>query len=371
VETDNWLFMNLPSSAYPEASSAVMTALTNILEPVRAELNHTQKLYHQTVLQSTEREYIHQLLTGEAGDFIPDEFREKIADQVSNHLIKSEGKWIRASLVLLGAKACGVQNERVHQIAVAVELIHLATLVHDDIIDEAPLRRGMESVAGGWGNKIAVLLGDFLYCKAFKLLLKSECLPAQLMLTGAAGQMCLGEIKQLRFTHNQRVLEKDYMEMIEHKTASLMAGASASGGMLAGLDDTTVEKMHGFGHSLGMAFQIIDDVLDYTSSSITLGKQQGGDVRNGKPTLPLIHLFHHDNDAAQSILDNNKGFESKTEELLKKMNNTGSLDYAYAIGQRYGEHAKENLSILEAKAGSSDSLNSLYAMVDFILQRDR
>ncbi len=361
----------MPSACPDEQSPTIAMPLGSILEPIADELEKTQNLYQETVLKTAERDYIQRLLTGEAGEYIPEQFREKIADKIAHHLLQGEGKWIRASLTLLTADACGIRGERAHQIAVAVELIHLATLVHDDIIDEAPVRRGLPSVAGSWGNRIAVLLGDFLYCKAFGLLLSSQCVPVQHLLTNAAGQMCLGEIKQLRFSHGNGICESDYMEMIEYKTASLMAGAAASGGYLAGLDEQHIEHLHGYGHGLGMAFQITDDVLDYTSSSNTLGKEQGGDLRNGKVTLPLIHVMENDRETAQQILENEEEVQNKTQTLLSLMKSNGSLAYSERVSKQYGAMAKNHLQQIEQITGPSESLNSLYSLVDFVLTRDR
>lgn len=342
-----------------------------IFQPIADELEQTKTLYQETVLQTAEKNYIYRLLCGEDESFLPAEYRLEIADAVAKHLMQSSGKWIRAALVLLSAKACGISALSVRQLAVAVELLHLATLMHDDIIDQAPMRRGVESVQAAWGNSIAVLMGDFLLSKAFKLLLASGSADAQKLLTRATGQMCLGEIKQLRFTGKNGMAERDYLEMIENKTASLMAAATASGGYVSGLSGEMAEQWHSYGHSVGMAFQITDDILDYTASTQTLGKVQGGDLRNGKATLPLIHLLHHDGKTAQSILESTAPIEQKTQEMLALMKEMGSIDYAYAVGQRYGDRAKDNLKILETEIGSSDSLNSLHSLVDFILIRNR
>ncbi len=361
-----------PTSCAPvdEFTPTAEIRLDDLYKPIEEQLSLTQSLYNDTVLQSAERNYIHQLLSEEES-IVQKEYRVDIADKIAEHLLQSRGKWIRASMVLLCAKACGVESIDVRQLAVAVELVHLATLIHDDIIDQADIRRGIASVQCGWGNSIAVLMGDFLYSKAFKLLLSSDSIKAQTLLAKATGQMCLGEIKQLRFNGNGAMTEPDYLEMIENKTASLMSAATASGGVIGGLSDEMVERLHEYGHAVGMAFQIADDILDYTSSTSELGKEQGGDLRNGKTTLPLIHLFQKDGENAHSILNSNGSIEHKTEQILSLMEEFGSIKYAYEVGQKYGSLAKKNLQAIKSVAGESEALTSLTNLVDFVLNRKR
>lgn len=364
--------MKSTSIALPgERPSASDVRIVTIFRPVAEELEQTKALYQETVMQTAERNYIHRLLCGENGHYIPDEYRVDVADKIARHLLQSQGKWIRAALVLLSAKACGCANHAAQQVAVAVELVHLATLVHDDIIDQSPMRRGIESVQAAWGNSIAVLMGDFLYSKAFKLLLVSESVAAQTLLTKATGQMCLGEIKQLRYSGHDGMTESDYLETIENKTASLMAASAASGGHVAGLREEYVSLLHEYGFAVGMAFQIADDILDYTASPQVFGKERGGDLRNGKTTLPLIHLFQNDGQSAQSILASSSSIEQKTKDMLSLMNEMGSIDYAYAVGRRYGDRARESLHLLESETGSSEALSSLMLLVDFVLTRNR
>ena len=358
------------SAASKEERPCAPLTLESITAPIAEDLRLTQILYEETILATAERRYIQALLGGEGGAYIPEAFRVETADQIARHLLRGEGKWIRAVVCLLGAKACGASGPAVRQVAVAVEVVHLATLVHDDVIDQAPIRRGIQSVSDGWGNSVSVLLGDFLFSKAFKLLLASGSVAAQTLLTVATGQMCLGEIKQLCYATDAEFKERDYLEMIENKTASLMAAASAAGGHFSGLPDEITEKVHGYGHALGMAFQITDDVLDYTASSSILGKERCGDLRNGKVTLPLIHLYEH-NPAARAIVENNLPMEEKSQQLLEWMSEVGSIDYAYSVGRRYGDRAKAFLDEIKMEIGDSESLASLVHLVDFILNRNR
>lgn len=353
-----------------ESSNAIGQHLSGVYAPVYSELEETLKLYEETILSTSERNILERLVMGDGRFVIPEPFRVDVVERISAHLLQGEGKWVRAGITLLSAGAFGAHGLPARQIATAVELVHLATLVHDDIIDEAHIRRGVETVSHNWGNSIAVLLGDFLFCKAFKLLLDSGSVESQTMLTRATGQMCLGEIKELEYSYRNGVNENDYLEMISCKTASLMAAASASGGRLARLDDEAVEHLHGYGHSIGMAFQIADDVLDYTSKLTQLGKEEGVDVRNGKATLPLIHLFERESDRACSILESDADVEEKREKLLSLMNDLGSIEYAYGVGRRYGDEAQAHLDALEPLVKSSECLQSLRSLIDFILDRD-
>jgi len=342
-----------------------------LFEPVAGSLSRTRVLYEEAVLKTAERNYFHDILWGDSASYFPDDINVPDADGAARHLLQSEGKWIRAALVLLSAKASGTDGLPAMQVGAAVEMVHLATLIHDDIIDEAPMRRNVQSIPGGWGNSVAVLLGDFLFTKAFNLLLASDRVSVQRILMKATGQMCLGEIRQLKHTCGSAVSEKEYLETIESKTASLMAAACACGGDLAGSDEECIEQFHGYGHALGMAFQITDDLLDYTSSSGILGKECGGDLRNGNVTLPLIHLFNNDGSNVKAIMESNGSLERKTGDLLELMNEMGSIDYTRSVGQRYGTAARNHLQKLEERIGPSASLTSLYNLIDFVLMRER
>jgi octaprenyl-diphosphate synthase len=328
-----------------------------------------QDLYRDCVLASAERNHIHQILMGESGDFLPDEFRVEVVDRISHHLLQAEGKWIRAGLVLLSAYVFGARGLPVQQVAVAVELIHLATLTHDDIIDQATARRGQVSVCHGWGNSIAVLVGDFLFSKAFKLLLESGSIPSQRALAVATGQMCLGEIKQLRHVHRFVTSESQYLETIEYKTAALMAAAAECGSELAECDRETVKTFSRIGHDIGMAFQIVDDILDYTSSLPTMGKERGGDLRNGKLTLPLIHLLQHRPDMLSIVQDCHRSPDA-VEQLKTEMHHQGSFRYSYDLARRYIDQARAALLSLRNECEQTDGIDNVYELTQLILTRE-
>ncbi len=350
----------------PDTKTAL--SLARIWEPVADEMSRLQALYHDAVIATAERNHIHELLCSEGYGYIPGEMRVEIVQRVSRHLLLTEGKWIRPGLVLLSAHAFGTGGLPVRQVGVAVELIHLATLTHDDIIDEATARRGEVSVCYGWGNSVAVLVGDFLFSKAFRLLLESGSIPSQNALAVATGQMCLGEIKQLGHVHQFVTSEEQYLETIEYKTAALMAAATSSGAELAGCDAEVVETFSGIGHDIGIAFQVTDDILDYTSSSNTMGKEHGGDLRNGKLTLPLIHLLQRRPEMLSLVRDQYDSPET-VDELRIAMDEAGSIEYSNALGKRYIERAQKNLLSLRDQATHPEGIDSLLDLAALILTR--
>lgn len=344
-------------------------SLARIWEPVADEMTAVQELYRESVLASTERNYIHEILSGGGGDFLPEEFRVEVVDRISHHLLQAEGKWVRAGLLLLSAHAFAARGLPVQQVAVAVELIHLATLTHDDIIDQATTRRGEASVCHGWGNSVAVLVGDFLFSKAFKLLLESGSIPSQRALAVATGQMCLGEIKQLRHVHRFMTSESQYLETIEYKTAALMAAATQSGGELADCERGITETLSRIGYDVGMAFQIVDDILDYTSSLPTMGKEHGGDLQNGKITLPLMHLLQHRPDMLALVRDCHRSPEV-FEQLKTEMHEQGSFQYSYDLARRYIDRARADLLSLQDQCEQSEGIDGLRDLTELILTRD-
>lgn len=360
-----------PSSTSPPSPyRAAGPDLQSIYSPVLDDLKAVRKLFQETILESPERRHLHEILIGENGDVVPGEFRVEVVERITRHLIQAEGKWHRAAMTLLSAAMFGSRGVPVHQVAAAVELVHLSTLIHDDIIDEAEVRRGQKTVSSGWGNSIAVLLGDFLFCRAFKLLLASESVPSQTALTIATGQMCLGEIKQLGHSHQLTTTERDYMEMIGHKTAALMAAATAAGGYLAGVDEDLCGRLDHLGYTLGMAFQITDDVLDYRSNVSEMGKEAGGDLRNGKLTLPLIRLLAlapEMHGMAQASFNDPVSAERLREAMLER----GCHEYAFEMAQRYLEEAHADIRYLRKRGGTVECIDAFEDFIQFILTRDR
>jgi len=212
--------------------------------------------------------------------------------QIAEYIIGSGGKRLRPLLVVLAARACGCevkQDGDRHQtiLAAVIEFIHTATLLHDDVVDESDLRRGKESAHAVWGNAASVLVGDFLYSRAFQMMVRVDSMRVMEVLSDATNMIAEGEVEQLLNMHDPEVSESRYFSVIEKKTAKLFEAACQLGAVLAGRADLEV-PMATFGRELGAAFQVTDDVLDYTSDALTLGKNSGDDLAEGKPTLPLI-----------------------------------------------------------------------------------
>ncbi len=212
--------------------------------------------------------------------------------QIAEYIIGSGGKRLRPMLVVLAARACGYTPTRIgngHHIILAavIEFIHTATLLHDDVVDESDLRRGQESAHAVWGNAASVLVGDFLYSRAFQMMVKIDSMRVMEVLSNATNMIAEGEVEQLLNMHDPEVSESRYFSVIEKKTAKLFEAACQLGAVLAGREDLE-SAMATFGRELGAAFQVTDDVLDYTSDAVTLGKNVGDDLAEGKLTLPLI-----------------------------------------------------------------------------------
>lgn len=259
--------------------------------------------------------------------------------QIAEYIIGSGGKRLRPMLVVLAARACGYEptpTETPNQITLAavVEFIHTATLLHDDVVDESELRRGQEAVHAVWGNAASVLVGDFLYSRAFQMMIKVDSMRVMEVLSNATNMIAEGEVEQLLNMHDPEVSEGRYFSVIEKKTAKLFEAACQLGAVLAGRRDLET-SMAVFGRELGSAFQITDDVLDYTSNADALGKNAGDDLAEGKPTLPLILCRAALNGHSREIIDESirQGDNSKLDQIVTLIRNTGALQSALGIGR--------------------------------------
>lgn len=213
--------------------------------------------------------------------------------QVAEYIIHSGGKRMRPALVLFAARALGYEGTHHHQLAAVIEFIHTATLLHDDVVDESELRRGAKTANAMFGNAASVLVGDFLYTRAFQMMVGVDDMRVMQVLADATNVIAEGEVLQLLNCHNADVEIDDYLRVIRYKTAKLFEAATRLGAILCGADERTEERVAAFGMHLGTAFQLIDDVLDYSSNEAETGKHLGDDLAEGKPTLPLIHTMQH------------------------------------------------------------------------------
>jgi octaprenyl-diphosphate synthase len=266
-----------------------------------------------------------------------------LINQVAEYIIGAGGKRLRPMLLLLASQAparhaSSASRSDAHQLAAVIEFIHTATLLHDDVVDESDLRRGRRTANAVWGNAASVLVGDFLYSRSFQLMVELDRMEVMRILADTTNAIAEGEVLQLLHVRNPDTDEAAYLRVIERKTAVLFAAATRLGGLLAGADDATCEALHAYGLNLGYAFQIADDVLDYTSDVDTLGKNLGDDLAEGKATLPLIHAMEHAGPAARQSLRAaiEHGDTDALPEVLAAIDASGSLDYSR---RRAGEFA--------------------------------
>src|SRR5690606_20803282 len=224
--------------------------------------------------------------------------------QVAEYIINSGGKRLRPALVLLSAGAMGYRGTDHHELAAVVEFIHTATLLHDDVVDESDLRRGNKAANALFGNAASVLVGDFLYSRAFQMMVGVDNMRVMQVLSDATNVIAEGEVLQLLNCHNADVEIDDYLRVIRYKTAKLFEAAARLGGILAGADDEPEARLAAFGMHLGTAFQIIDDVLDYSADESETGKHLGDDLAEGKPTLPLIHVMQYGTPEQSALVRN-------------------------------------------------------------------
>ncbi|HIE30245.1 TPA: polyprenyl synthetase family protein [Candidatus Poribacteria bacterium] len=300
-----------------------------------------------------------------------------IMDEAVQHVIESGGKRIRPILLLLSNRACNSKlnpqylPDDVYELAVAVELIHAASLVHDDVVDEACLRRGRESVNKKWGNKIAVLIGDYLHTKVFSILATRKFNDAAMSIISEAIQaMCEGEIIHAFRKNDFEISKDDYLEIVDFKTGKLMTASCTIGAHTGTNDQILIDAITEYAKNLGIAFQIVDDLLDFVANEDVLGKQPFNDFREGKLTFPIIYTREQCNRYDRAKLERTFYAEFHTEEniawisaLLSKYNTKQSC---LKVAQTYADKAKAALKILH----DSPARNALLRMADYIVSRE-
>ena len=291
-----------------------------------------------------------------------------LINQVAEHIIAAGGKRLRPTLLLLAARALGVGGANAHQLAAVVEFIHTATLLHDDVVDESDLRRGRKTANALWGNAASVLVGDFLYSRSFQLMVELEQMAVMRILADTTNAIAEGEVLQLLHVHNPDTDEAAYLRVVERKTAVLFAAATRLGAVLADADSDTQQALHDYGLNLGFAFQIADDVLDYTADPASLGKNLGDDLAEGKATLPLIHALRHSAEATRlrlrEIIEN--GEASAFAEVLSAIRQCGGIDYSRQLAQAYAQRASSALDGLP----DTPALEALRGLAHYSVNRD-
>ena len=293
-----------------------------------------------------------------------------LLDRIMHYIIKRKGKQMRPMFVFLTSKMFGEMNEKCYRAASLIELLHTATLVHDDVVDEANLRRGYFSVNALWKNKIAVLVGDFLLSKGLLLSVENEDFDLLKIVSSAVKDMSEGELLQIEKARRLDIKEEIYFEIIRKKTAVLISSCCACGASAMNESEETIEKLAIFGEKVGIAFQIKDDLFDYTQSKL-IGKPTGIDIREQKMTLPLIYTLNTvDKKTRGEIINTVKNHhknEEKVAELIQLVKKTGGLEYAEKVMLEY---QKEALMLLESFP-ENEARKSLQKLVKYVIDREK
>ena len=272
----------------------------------------------------------------------------QIVTEITDYLYSGAGKRLRPALLFLSA---GNVNYRAMQSALAVELIHTATLLHDDVIDESHTRRGMQTVNSKWNNMVAVLMGDYLFAKSFNLLVKADLPDLMTSFSKATERVSVGELNQAFHTGDFNIAEKTYIGIIADKTASLFACSAEAGAICSGRDNRTCQALRDYGEYVGLAFQIADDLLDLTGEAKKLGKSLGSDIRGGWITLPLIEAFKNDGDGSRErlkyMLSSRKVSDSDIGEIARFASEKGGILYAQQKASSYVQKAIDALKSLD------------------------
>ncbi|HEY6895828.1 MAG TPA: octaprenyl diphosphate synthase [Rhodocyclaceae bacterium] len=287
--------------------------------------------------------------------------------QVAEYIIAAGGKRMRPALVLLTAGAMGYRGNHHHELAAVVEFIHTATLLHDDVVDESSLRRGRDTANALFGNAASVLVGDFLYSRAFQMMVGVGSMRIMEVLADATNVIAEGEVLQLMNCRNAEIEVDAYLQVIRYKTAKLFQAAARLGGIIGGADPALEEGLANYGMHLGTAFQLIDDVLDYSGEEAETGKHVGDDLAEGKPTLPLIHVMTHGT-AEQSALVRNaieNGGRDELPGILAAIRATGALEETRRQAALEVDAAKAAIDALPA----SQYRDSLIELADFTVAR--
>ena len=305
---------------------------------------------------------------------VDDVIREKLHShvllirQISEYIINSGGKRLRPALVILSAGAFGYSGKHHYDLAAVIEFIHTATLLHDDVVDESELRRNRETANALFGNAASVLVGDFLYSRAFQMMVAVDNMRVMKVLSDATNTIAEGEVLQLMNCHNADIDVEDYLRVIRYKTAKLFEAASQLGGILGGADAILEAELARFGMHLGTAFQLIDDVLDYSGDESTTGKHLGDDLAEGKPTLPLIHAMKYGS-ASQSAAVRKAIETGGREDFPAVLDAIRSTDALAEARDRAGKEAALALDALD-RLPASTYKDSLVQLSNFAVARN-
>ena len=290
-----------------------------------------------------------------------------LINQIADHIVSAGGKRLRPMLVALAGRATGSVVGAHHQLAAIVEFIHTSTLLHDDVVDESDLRRGRSTANALWGNAPSVLVGDFLYSRSFQLMVELDRMPVMRILADTTNRIAEGEVLQLLHVHNPDTDEAAYLRVIERKTAVLFAAGCQLGALASNAGEAIQRKLYDYGMALGYAFQIADDVLDYTADAEALGKNLGDDLAEGKATLPLIHAIRHSDETVSARLKQivREGDASAMPEVLAAIRATGGLEYSRRRAFEYADAATHALDGL----ADNEALAALHGLARYAVER--
>lgn len=275
-----------------------------------------------------------------------------IISELASYIVDSGGKRLRPNLVVLSARACGYSGEAHIVLATIIEFVHTATLMHDDVVDKSMMRRGRETVNSKWGNRLSVLVGDFLYSRSFELMVELDDFRILQELASATNIVAEGEVLQILNCNNPDTTEVEYIDVIERKTAKLFEVAARSGAIVAKQDDSVLEAMGVFGRHFGLAFQLVDDMLDYRGNIDSIGKNIGDDLADGKPTLPLIIAMQEGSKEQASLIRESisQGKVENLAEITRAIASTKAIDYTEKLAR---EACTKAVSALESLPDSA------------------
>jgi len=291
--------------------------------------------------------------------------------KVGEYVLSSGGKRIRPALLLLAAKLCGYSGSRHVPLASVIEFIHTATLLHDDVVDNANLRRGIASANTLWGNEASVLVGDFLFSKSFSLMVADGDLNVLRVLSNATTIIAEGEVLQLICTSDMEITEERYIEVVRCKTAILLSAACQAGAILGAASPEREQALSDFGMNLGIAFQLMDDTLDYVANEEQFGKSIGHDLEEGKITLPLIHTLKQctpsERDSIDTIVNKEALEDDDFQTAFQLVNRYGGIDYTVAQARAYIQAANDALHVFP----DSPEKTALMELADYVVTRER
>ncbi len=339
-----------------------MATIIPLEQPQRR--NHTAALDNLAAVVGDDVAAVNQLIVQRM------ESRVAMIPRLAGHIIAAGGKRLRPILTLATAQMCGYRGERHRKLAASVEFIHTATLLHDDVVDDSALRRGGPSANALFGNEASVLVGDFLFSRAFELMVEDGSIDVLRVLSHASAIIAEGEVLQLITTNDSATSEQAYLEVVRAKTAELFAAACRVGAIVAARPASEEEALRTFGLNLGIAFQIVDDILDYSAEQARLGKTVGDDFREGKVTLPVILAIHRGNEAERAFWkrtlddsDQRDGDFAHAQDLIRSHN---ALRDAIDRARHYGAIARDALGMFP----DHPVKRALLDIVDFTIERE-